>query len=82
MSGKSAGVTVWRINRRCPSCHAPVRLRNTALAIKLLEIALQDPDVGPDDVLQTYQCAKQFPDKSLCNELIYIRVRDWQRVAW
>jgi len=71
---------VWRLTARCPECRAPVRLRNAELAFKLLEYALADPDIGPEDVIQTYQCANQFPDKTLCNALVEIKVRHWKKL--
>lgn len=73
-------VVVWRLTARCPECHAPVRLRNSDYAIKMLELALGDPDIGPNTILQTYQCANQFPDKSLCNAMVEIKVKHWKKM--
>lgn len=68
---------VWRLTARCPQCGAGVRLRNTQAAIRMLDHALADPQIGPEDVIQTYQCARQHPDGSLCNTLVEIRLRHW-----
>lgn len=39
-----------------------------------------DPQIGPDDVLQTYQCARVERDGSLCNALVEIRVKHWKEM--
>jgi hypothetical protein len=33
---------------------------------------------GPETVLQTYQCARVLPDRSLCNKLVDVKVRHWR----
>ncbi len=72
----------YRLTARCPTCQAPVRLRNSGKAVELLLMALESEDWVPDDVLQTYQCARPDPHdvRVLCNEIVYIRVRHWSLV--
>jgi len=46
--------------------------------MRMLAHALTDPEIGPDDVIQTYQCARLLRDGSLCNTLVEIRLRHWR----
>lgn len=73
-------VRVYHLTARC-ECGAPVRLRNTDAGLELMKYALSHPETfGPDTVLQTYQCARQLPDRTLCNKVVEVKVRHWREV--
>jgi hypothetical protein len=55
-------------------------LRYTPEAEKLLAKAVGDPEITPETVLLTYQCARRLPDGTLCNELVDIKLRHWREM--
>lgn len=55
-------------------------MRITDDGYRALVKVLDDPNLGDDTVLQTYQCARRLPDGSLCNGMVYIRVRHWREI--
>lgn len=69
-----------RVPVRCDDCGAPIRMRITDDGYRALVKVLDDPNLGDDTVLQTYQCARRLPDGSLCNGMVYIRVRHWREI--
>lgn len=73
-----AKTKVWYLTARCPECHAPVRIRNTDVALRMLDLALREPDIDPESVIQTYQCAREMPNGKLCNAFVEIRLRHWK----
>lgn len=66
----------FRLKARCPSCGAPVRLRNRPLAIEILTEALRAGHRS-EGVLQTYQCARKLTRGGTCNTIVEIRLSDW-----
>ena len=66
----------YRLSARCV-CGAPVRMRNFTRAVELLVLAMERGHLDPDEVLQTYQCARILKDGELCNHLVEIKARHW-----
>jgi hypothetical protein len=46
----------------------------------MLALAKKSNQIGPETVIQTYQCARVLKDGTLCNELVEIKLRHWKEL--
>lgn len=72
---------VQRLETRCDTCRAPVRMRTAQKAFAAFRAALERGELHPNDVVFTTMCARRLPDNRLCNTLIEVRAKHIRPVS-